>query len=93
MIIKTTKGKGNNKLWVPGVGAIRFKDGQMETTDERIIAAARASGRYEIDGVKEKRLEDMSGAELKEYAAERDIDLTGTKSKAEALERILEAEA
>lgn len=70
---------------------IKFVDGKAETADETVAERLRAMG-YTVEGGNAPSLLEMTVAELKAYATEKNIDLGEATKKKEIIAKIQEAE-
>ena len=89
----TKKPKTPNILWDASnnLPLCRFVKGVFETNDEALASKLKDLG-HTIEGeADEEPLDEMKADELKAYAAEHNIDLSGAKSKVDILKVIQEA--
>lgn len=70
---------------------IKFVDGKAETADATVAEKLRALG-YTVEGGNAPSLLEMTVAELKAYASEKNIDLGEATKKKEIITKIQEAE-
>ena len=89
----TKKPKTPNILWDASNNRplCRFVKGVFETNDEALASKLKDLG-HTVEGEADaKPLDEMKVDELKAYAAEHNIDLSGAKSKVDILKVIQEA--
>ena len=91
----TKKPKTPNILWDASNNRplCRFVKGVFETNDEALASKLKDLGHTVEGEAGAKPLDEMNVGELKAYAAERNIDFGGAKSKADILKAIQEARA